>query len=878
MEESFDNNVTLNWWRLQLRDAPKLDLPSVRSGTPPQRHRIGHVDIVIPDALFRGVRERVQNTATTVHELLLAVWTLLLTRLSRQKDIVIGVTVPAPVHDGALLNPVPLRINLDGRPTIAQLLDRVNGAMAQARVHRDASFSEIVGVVGSGPDPDCHPLFQAAFAFTEMSEDGRTHERPIPASAMTSGDILDVALSLQCADSNLLGQLSYRTDLCDRPTVDRWIGYFLLLLAGTVTSDEEVCIGVLPILSRQEWNRVTNEFNSTDREFPVDVLIHQIFEAHAEEAPDRIAVLWGGHTLSYRQLNESANQLAHTLHHLGVMPGEYVPLAMRRSQELIVSQLAVLKCGAAYVPLDPNLPTDRQAYIVRHCGAKRVICEHCPPSGLSRGEVDWTTYPAILSTATRSPGTNLELTLPALSPAYMMYTSGSTGEPKGVSVPHRGVVRLVINSGYADLMPTDRIAHCSNVAFDAATFEIWGALLNRACLIILSENEHLEPDGFAAGLAEHNVTTLLLTTALFNHYASSRPETFTGLRYVLFGGDKADIAAVERVSTTAQVEHLLNVYGPTENTTFTTFHPIISQPVNTSSIPIGAPISNTSLYILDEEFSPVPIGVVGEVFVGGSGVALGYLNRPDLTAERFVPDAFGHAIGHRLYRTGDLGRWQSGGVVEFLGRNDHQVKIRGFRIELEEIEGHISRHVNVKESVVLARNDTRGEKRLVAYVVTNARDRTQVADFPYHLRSHLKSSLPEYMIPAAIVCLDRMPLTSNGKIDRATLPPPGDADYVRRPYIAPRGGLEEMLAEIWRKMFSLQQVGRDDHFFELGGTSIQGMEMAVQVARRLNVSMPPTTPFRCPTLREIAQLIGELQPTDVSGCPRERSDLEEGSF
>ncbi|HEX2190746.1 MAG TPA: non-ribosomal peptide synthetase, partial [Longimicrobiaceae bacterium] len=619
--------------------------------------------------------------------------------------------------------------------------------------------------------------------------------------------------------------LSYSTDLFERGTIVRMLGHLRRVLEQAA-ANADVRLSRLGLLGEAERALVLEEWNRTERPYPRGACIHELFEAQVRERPDAPALVWGEESLSYAELNARANRLAHHLRALGVEPEARVAILMPRSIELVVSELAILKAGAVYVPIDPSFPAERIAFMLADSGSPLVLSRTGAGlpmlAGVERVDVD-----ALPEGACHDP----RVPLHSGAAAYVMYTSGSTGEPKGVVVPHRAVVRLVVHNGYADFGPEDRVAFAANPAFDASTLEVWAPLLGGGRIVVIPPEVLLEPRRFAAALARHEVDVLWMSVGLFNQYAEELEAEIPRLRYLIVGGDALDPQTIARVRKSHAPRHLLNGYGPTETTTFAITHEVTDVEEGARSIPLGRPIANTRIYALDAHGEPVPVGVGGELYIGGAGVALGYQNRPGLTAERFVPDPFGGEPGARMYRTGDLGRWLPDGTIEFLGRNDHQVKVRGFRIELGEIEARLLAHPEVREAVVLAREDAPGDKRLVAYYVGAEGAEAET------LRAHLSKRLPEYMVPAAYVRLEALPLTPNGKVDRRALPAP-DGAPARGRYAAPRTPVEEVLAGIWAEVLRLERVGVEDGFFELGGHSLLAARVVSRVRQVFGVELP----------------------------------------
>ncbi len=587
----------------------------------------------------------------------------------------------------------------------------------------------------------------------------------------------------------------------------------------------------------QGWNGASTDYRA-------ESCLQALFEEQVTKNAEAIAIVQGARALTYAELNARANACAHTLRACGVGIGDRVAILLDRSIELVVAELAIVKCGAAYVPLDTTFPQERLAFLMADSGAKAVIADRevCF-EGVTRFDVD-----------ADGPHENLGVSVDSASLAYVMYTSGSTGQPKGVMVPQGAVQRLVLNNGYAELRAGDRVAFSSNPAFDATTFEVWAPLLNGCAIVVIERNALLDPRVFREALLHHGVTVLWMTVGLFNQYVQSGEleDAFAALRYLITGGDALDATVIARVLRGRAPQHLVNGYGPTESTTFAITHEIREVAPGARSIPIGRPIANTRVYLLDERMEPVPTGMAGEIYIGGAGVALGYLNRPELTRERFLTDPFA-ADGTRMYKTGDLGRRRADGVIEFLGRNDAQVKIRGFRVEPGEIETCLLEWPGVREAVVVAREAEAGEKRLVAYVAAPEPLGVEA------LRRFLEERLPAAMVPAAYVRLDVLPLTANGKIDRAALPAPDAHAVAQSSYEAPRGELETVVAGVWSELLAVEHVGRNDRLLSLGGDSL----LAVRIANRIQERLGLAAPIGAVLSSSVEELACELRPRGI---------------
>jgi len=880
----------LSYWQQQLNDLATLDLPSDY----PRPLRPSHTGAIqrleLPEKLVAGLERLSQEAGTTLFMTLLAAWQTLLFRYTGQADIAVGSPIANRNRSelegliGFFTNSLVLRSDLSGNPTFRELLHRVRETTLAAYAHQDLPFEKLVEELHPERDPSRHPLFQVVFALQNAPMEHLT----LPGLTLSSLDLevtttrFDLELYLWESGENfrslwgsgwqqpagLRGVVVYSTDLFDRTFIVRLLTHFQTLLTAAVAAPD-TRLSNLPLLSAAEEAQLLQEWNQTQRPYPREQCIHQLFEAQVQQQPGAIALRFGDQQFTYEELNRGSNQLAHYLRRRGVGPESLVGVCLEPSVTMVAALLGILKAGGAYLPLDPACPSERLRWMLADAGASILLSQQpgleplgALPIPVVSLDQDW---PAIARESEENPDPQTS----AANLAYVIYTSGSTGTPKGVAVPQRAVTRLVCNTDYVQLQPTDAVAQAANLAFDAATFEIWGALLNGAQLVGIPRELLLAPPAFAAQLRQQGITVLFLTTALLNQLVQDVPDAFSGLRYLLFGGEVVDPRTVARVQQHGGPQHLLHVYGPTENTTFTTGYPVKSQ-AETTTIPIGRAIANTQLYLLDANLQPVPIGVTGEVYLGGEGLARGYLQRPALTAERFIPHPFSRELGARLYKTGDLARYRADGNLEFLGRLDDQVKLRGFRIELGEIEAVMSQHPAVQDVRVMLREDgttaTAAEnRRLVAYLVPQVNHRLTAQE----LRSFLKPKLPDYMLPAAFVVLERLPLTPNGKVDRRALPPPDwlPAEQAPQAPQAPRTSLEEALSEIWAEVLGRQPVGIEDNFFELGGHSLLATQLISRIRDRYGVEVPLRQFFEMPTIIGLATYLDAQTALDSGSSP-----------
>jgi amino acid adenylation domain-containing protein len=870
--------VQLAYWKAKLAGSPPpLELPADRPRPRVQAFRGSSLRVALPAPLCASLRRLSRERGVTLFQTMLAAFLALLGRYSGRSDIAVGSVIAnrrwreTERMMGAILNTVVLRADLSADPTFRELLRRVRGLTLEAYTHQDVPFERVVDAVHPERTTNYAPFCRVMFNFhdaplaslrvggtsVELTELIDNHSAKfdlnlivLPLSEQRVGE------AAEAGDDRIVVNWEYATDLFDAATVERMAEHYRELLEG-IAADPDRPLSALPLLAGAEHRRLLMDWNATARDYPRDACVHQLFEAQADATPDAVALVYGNERLTYRELDQRANRLARRLRDLGVGPEVRVGVTLERSLELVPALLAVLKAGGAYVPLDPASPERRLALMLADARVAVLVTAGRLCGGLDAPGVRIVRLDADRQGIAATTPERLPSLAGAESLAYVCYTSGSTGSPKGVAVPHRAVVRLVKGAGYARLAPGEVVLQFAPVAFDASTFEIWGALLNGARLVVAPAGA-LSLADLGRTVREHEVTTLWLTAGLFQRMVDEQLEDLRGVRQLLAGGDVLSMPHVRRVLDCLPECRLVNGYGPTEGTTFTCCHPVPRPlPESCESLPIGGPIANAWVYVLDRALNPVPTGVPGELYIGGDGLARGYLGRPALTAERFVPDPFSGAPGSRLYRTGDRVRWLPEGVLEFLGRIDRQVKVRGYRVEPAEVEAALAEHAAVRETAVVARVDPTGEKHLVAYVVPRDGgdgDGSAAAE----LRGFLRTRLPSYMVPAAFVVLGALPLTPSGKLDRGALPErsPAAGDGVEwTGFAAPRTTVETVLAAIWAEVIGVGRVGVHDDFFALGGDSLQAMRVVSRIRHEFGVDVPLLSLFQGPTVAGLAEAV-----------------------
>jgi len=873
----------LNYWKQRLGgNLHMLQLPTDHIRPPVQTYQGDRYPLLLPKTLHNALTILSQKSGTTLFMTLLAAFKTLLYRYSGQEDILVSFVnagrsqVETERIIGFFSNALLLRTNLKGNLSFQELLSQVREGALEAYAHQNMPFEKLVEELQQPQrNQSRSPLFQVKFSLNPPWTNGRGMSSvKLPELTIESlfGYIyhgktkFDLILVMREQENGLGAVFDYNADIFDTSTIARMAGHFQTLLEGIV-ADPRSQLSNLPFLTAAE-QQLTQlmEWNSTQTNYSKNTCIHQLFEAQVKRNPDAIAVVFEDKQLTYWELNCQANQLARHLQFLGVGPEVLVGICMERSFELVVGLLGILKAGGAYVPLDRTYGREYLSWITEDAQLPIILTKstQLPEETSGRMLTQQTLVEQLPESKTKiicldtgwdiinqEKPENLTTGVTADNLAYVMYDCELIGKPKGVSVIHRGVVRLVEGSNYASLNAEEVFLQLASISFAASTFEIWGCLLNGARLAIFPAYTP-SPERLGQAIWRYQVTTLWLTTGLFHLIVDKRIEDLKPVRQLLTGGDILSVSHVQKLLQKYEDCKLINVYTLTENTAFTCCYPIAERTLPKHTIPIGRPIANTKVYLLDGHLQPVPIGVIGELYIGGDGLARGYLNRPDLTEEKFILNPFGDQAGARLYKTGDLARYLPNGDIEFLGSPDRQVEIQGCYIEIGKVESALEQHPAVQQTRVIVREDVPGDKRLVAYVVATEEQAITSSE----LSRFLKQKLPKYMVPSVFILLDTLPLTPNGKVDyHILLTSDQFSQESEATLVSSRDELETELTKIWEKVLAIQPIGVTDNFFELGGNSLLAVRLFAQIEETFEKNLPLAILLQAPSIEQLANIL-----------------------
>jgi len=859
----------LSYWKRQLADVPPLlELPTDRPRPPVQSYRGAHEALLLSESLSRSLKELSRREGATLFMTLLAAFSTLLHRYTNQEDILVGTPIANRNRSetesliGFFVNTLVLRARVTDGVSFRELLRQIRETSLEAYAHQDLPFEKLVEELQPERALSHSPIFQMMLdlqnaPMRDMQLQG-LRLTPLPFDSRMAK--FDLTLTAGEEDGRLSGLLEYNTDLFDAATVVRMAGHFERLLEAAVSNPDEQ-VSRLRLLTEAERDRVLFEWNDTRRDYGKDSPIHLAFAEQAERTPEAVAIRFEQDGLTYRELNERANQIGRYLRELGVGPEVLVGILLERSTEMLVGLLGVLKAGGAYVPLDPTSPAGRLSLFIQDAGLSVVLTRQSLKESVPACDAKLICMDADWKAIAQESVENLEGGVSVENLAYIVYTSGSTGRPKGVLVEHRQLSNYVraVRERLA-LDACESFAMVQPLTVDSCVTAIYPPLLAGGCLHLISEERAADAQTLASYFREHQIDCLKIAPShLAALHQASEPSELMPRERLIIGGEASRRDWGEQLRELARCS-VFNHYGPTETTVGVTTYQLDESldDVRGVTLPIGKPLPNVRAYVLDQHMQPVPQGVAGDLYIGGKCVARGYLDRPELTAAAFRPDPFGEDAGARLYRTGDLARYLADGQIEFLGRRDHQVKVRGFRIELGEIETALREHEGVRDCVVAARDGAQGDAYLTAYVVaTQGR-----APTGGELRAFLKEKLPEYMLPSVYLTLDKLPLTPHGKVDRRALPQPeGAARESDAPFVAPRNAVEEVLAEIFAEVLGVERVGAGDNFFELGGHSLLATQVASRVRKAFQPDLPLRKIFEAPTVGALAEFLTACEPS-----------------
>ena len=856
-------NSQLSYWREQIGDTfPVLSLPTDRARLAGQTFRTKTHTFVLPLPLSESLRALSRAEDVTLFMTLLAAFQLLLHRYTAQDDFIIGTNRIA----GEFLNTLLLRTDTNGDPTFRELLHRSREVVLGACAHALLPYEQLLEELQLGQASNRNSLLVPVMF--GMKEGQMAAER---VEDFTSGDQhngtanIDLALLMEDAVDGVRGSFQYNAYLFEDATIARMAGHLGMLLSGIV-ANPDLHISMLPLLTEEERHQLLIEWNDTGTDYPNDCCLHQLFEANEKKRPNAVALMFKKEQVTYAELNRRANQLAQHLQSLGVSPEVRVGICVERSVEMVVAILGTLKAGGAYVPLDPTYPRERLAFMLEDAKVSVLLTQQRLLAGLPEHRATVACLDTGWEVIFRESGDSAKGEVTAENLAYVIYTSGSTGRPKGITLRHSGVVNNLVDLNRSfEIGSEDRILAISSPSFDMCVYEVLGTLAAGATIVMPDASVAKDPRHWAKLIIEHRVTVWNSAPQLLEMLVScaeDRPELRPRfLRVAILGGDWVPVTLPARLKALAENVKVIVLGGATEASIHSIVYPVGKADPSWRNIPYGRPMANQHAHILDPYLQPVPVGVPGELHLGGVGLARGYFDRPDLTAEKFIPNLFKHQPGDRLYKTGDLARYMPDGNIELIGRIDHQVKIRGHRIELGEIVAALKQHPAIQQAVVVAREDKPGNKRLVAYVVSDPSTKPTQTE----LRNVLKKQLPDYMVPSTIILLDKLPLSPNGKVDRSALPAPqAIRSQLEKAFIPARTELEHLLVGMWQSILGVEQIGIADNFFELGGNSIQAAAFINKIQDQLAEIIHLVAIFDAPTVADFAIYLHKHYPDAVS--------------
>ena len=855
-----------DYWAGQFADSvPILDLPLDRPRPGIKTYSGATQEFRLDEALCRAIKATGAKHGCTLFVTLLAAFETLLARLSGHGDFVVGIPMAgqALLESGHLVghcvNMIPLRCRIDQTTCFSDYLKRVRDSFLEAQSHQQLTFGSLVRRLRLSRESSRTPLVSVTFNIDKIGAPFDFGELALESVETAHRRFVNFELSVNVVDNgrDLLIEWHHNRDLYSPETIARWMKHYKRLLDAIVL-DAAQRVDELPLLSEEEEERLRVHWNDTGFEYPREKLLHELFSEQAVRTPESTAVEFESERLTYHELDRRTNQLARHLAALGVRAGTFVPICAERSLEMVIGIIGILKAGGAYVPIDPDYPRQRIAYVLKEVKSPVVLSQQRLRDRLpdETGRiVDLDTGWNEIATASPHP---IARTAAASDIAYVIYTSGSTGQPKGVLIPHSGICNLMLWMQHRyRLAESDALLQKTPFGFDASVWEFFAPLIAGARLVMARPGGHLDPAYLAHAIREKNISILKVVPSQLRLLLEEPSFWRCGppLKRIFSGGEPLTSELCRALSARLPGVTLHNLYGPTETSIDATTWDCPMDDIPSSVVPIGKPIGNARVYIVNPRNRLAPIGVPGELLVGGAGVARGYLNRPDLNAEKFIADPFSTASGARVYRTGDLARYMTDGNIEYLGRMDSQVKVRGYRIELEEIESTLLQHPAVRQAAVVARTESSGEKRLVAYFVAENQN-TNLVD---QLRSHLRTAVPEYMVPAHFVRLAALPLTHNGKLDRRSLPPPDTIEKVSRPAsVTPRTLKEELVLKLFREVLDRNDIGIHDDFFDLGGDSLMAARLMARLRAASGADLPLRNLFERPTVARLAEAIDAL--------------------